>query len=167
MGFEIGDMVVYGIHGVCRLIGAEKRPVDRKQVEYYVLTPIRQEEARFYVPTHNPVAVGKMRKVLTREELTALLQSPQIKEDGWIPNESARKEQYRALITRADCAELICMLRALYTHKQEQHAAGKKLHLCDENFMKDAQRVICSEVSAVMEIPPEAVGEFIRSKIEE
>lgn len=167
MQFQKGDMVVYGIHGVCRIEGIEERTVDRKTVQYYVLVPTHQSDAAFYVPMHNPVAVSKMRSVLTRQELTALLQSEEIKEDSWIPNEAARKDKYRAMITRADCAELIRMLRALHLHKQEQLAAGKKLHLCDENFMKDAERVIRSEVSAVMEIPPEAVGEFLRSEIEE
>lgn len=167
MQFQKEDMVVYGIHGVCKIEGIEERIVDRKTVQYYVLVPVRQGDARFYVPMHNPVAVGKMRSVLTREELTALLRSEEIKEHSWIENEALRKEKYRTMITRADCAELIRMLRALHFHSQAQQAAGKKLHLCDENFMKDAQRVICSEVSAVMEIPPEAVGEFLRSEIEE
>ena len=167
MRFQNGDMVVYGIHGVCRIEGIEERTVDRKTVQYYVLVPTHQSDATFYVPMHNPAAVSKMRSVLTRQELTALLRSGEIKEDSWIENEAARKEKYRAMIIRADCAELIRMLRALHFHSQAQQAAGKKLHLCDENFMKDAQRVIRSEVSAVMEIPPEAVGEFLRREIEE
>lgn len=166
MDFCVGDLVVYGIHGVCRITQTQERTVDRKKVEYFVLVPNQQPDAAFYVPVHNPVAVSKMRKVLTREELTDLLQSGQVKEDSWIANETVRKEKYRCLISRADCAELIRMLRALYMHKQEQLALGKKLHICDENFMKDAERVIRSEVSAVMEIPPEEVGAFIRSKIE-
>lgn len=166
MQVQCGDMVVYGIHGVCRVADIESRMVDRKEVEYYVLIPNDQPEAKFYVPTHNPLAVAKMRKVLTREELVALLESVEVKEDSWIANEAQRKEKYRELISKADCADLIRMLRALYTHKQEQLAAGKKFHQCDENFMKDAQRVIRSEVSVVMGIPPETVDAFIQSKIE-
>lgn len=166
MQVKCGDMVVYGIHGVCRVAYIENRMVDRKEVEYYVLIPNDQPDAKFYVPMHNPLAVAKMRKVLTREELAALLESGKVKEDSWIPNENLRKEKYRELISKADCADLIRMLRALHAHKQEQQAAGKKFHQCDENFMRDAERVIRSEVSAVMDIPPETVGTFIRSKIQ-
>lgn len=162
---QCGDMVVYGIHGVCRVTATECRRVDRKEVEYYVLVPRDQPEAKFYVPMHNPMAVAKMRKVLTREELVALLESPEVREDNWIANEAQRKEKYRELISRADCAELICMLRALHIHRQSQLAAGKKFHQCDENLMKDAERVIRSEVSTVMDIPPQDVGAFILSKI--
>ncbi|MBE6934752.1 MAG: CarD family transcriptional regulator [Ruminococcaceae bacterium] len=165
MKVQCGDMVVYGIHGVCRISDIESRMVDRKEVEYYVLIPQNQPDAKFYVPKHNPLAVAKMRKVMTREELVALLESPEVREDHWIPNEAQRKEKYRELISKADCADLICMLRALHVHRQEQLAAGKKFHQCDENFMKDAERVIRSEVSTVMDISPEDVGTFILSKI--
>ena len=167
MGFQIGDMVVYGIHGVCKIADTEVRIVDRKTVEYFVLVPINQKNAKFYLPMHNPSAVSKIRNILTREQLTALLQSEQIKEDDWILNEAARKEKYRDLITQADCGALIRTLRALEVHKQQQRAEGKKLHICDENFMKDAERVIRLEVAAVMDIPLEQVGDFIRGIIVE
>lgn len=64
-----GDRVVYGIHGVCRVVDVESRVIDRKTMEYYVLEPAGQEDAKFYVPTRNPAAVAKMRKVLTKEEI--------------------------------------------------------------------------------------------------
>ena len=166
MGFEIGDMVVYGIHGVCQVVDIESRVVDRKTVEYYVLSPVGQQDAKFYVPTHNPAAVAKMRKVLTKEEINRLLESEAVKEDNWIPNEAVRKETYRQIISRADCVELIRMIRALYIHKQEQLAAGKKFHQCDEAFMRDAERLIRSELQEVLHIPQEQIGEYIRSKVE-
>lgn len=166
MAFAVGDMVVYGIHGVCRITGLERRVVDRKSIEYFVLEPTNTDVAKFYVPTQNPVAVAKMRKVLTKAALNALLESREIRENNWIADENARKDKYRQLITRADCAELIPMIRALYIHKQQQLSAGKKFHLCDENFLKDAQRLICTEVSQVLGIAPEEVGPYIQSKIE-
>lgn len=54
--------MVYGIHGVCRIVDVESRRVDRKTVEYYVLSPCAQPDARFYVPVHNQAALAKMRK---------------------------------------------------------------------------------------------------------
>lgn len=166
MTFSVGDMVVYGIHGVCRITSLEYRVVDRKSIEYFVLEPTNTAVAKFYVPTQNPVAVAKMRKVMTKEALNGLLDSREIRENNWIADENARKDKYRQLITRADCAELIPMIRALYIHKQQQLSAGKKFHLCDENFLKDAQRLICTEVSQVLGIAPEEVGPYIQSKIE-
>ena len=166
MVVQCGDRVVYGIHGVCQVVDIENRTIDRKPVEYYVLTPVGQQDAKFYVPTHNPAAVAKMRKVLTKAEINQMLESEEVKADSWIPNEAIRKETYRQIISRADCVELIRMIRALYIHKQEQLAAGKKFHQCDEAFMRDAERLIRSELAEVLEIPQEQVADYIRSKVE-
>lgn len=167
MNYQCEDMVVYGIHGVCRITGIEKRIVDRKPIEYYVLEPIKQTDAKFYIPTQNPLAVAKMRKTLTAKDLNEMLESAEVKTDCWIANEIMRKEQYKTVIVRADCVELISMIRSLYLHKQEQLAAGKKFHQCDENFLRDAERVISSEVSCILGIPQDKVGEYIRKKLGE
>ena len=93
MNYKCEDMVVYGIHGVCRIAGIETRVVDRRSVEYYVLEPVKQSDAKFYVPTQNPAAVAKMRKMLTAREFDKLLKSSEVKADSWIANETMRKEQ--------------------------------------------------------------------------
>lgn len=166
MGFQCGDRVVYGIHGVCRIVGTESKTVNRKKTEYFVLRPCNSVDATYYVPMHNEVALAKMRKILTVSELNALLDSGEIHDDCWIGEENQRKEQYRKLIAHADCAELIGMIRSLHLHKQAQAAAGKKLHICDENFLKDAQRLIAGEVSQILGIRPEEVEPYIRERLE-
>ena len=45
---QIGDQVLYGIHGVCRIIGTELRSVDRRKVEYFILEPLSKSDACFY-----------------------------------------------------------------------------------------------------------------------
>ena len=48
--YQPQDKVVYGIHGVCVIVGREVRHVDRKDFEYLVLEPIEQPGACYYVP---------------------------------------------------------------------------------------------------------------------
>lgn len=166
MEFQRGDRVVYGIHGVCRIDDIESKTVDRKIARYYVLHPCAQTDATYYVPVGNAAAVAKMRKLLTAQQLEALLSSDGIRDDCWIEEENLRKEQYRKLIARADCAELIGMIRALHLHRRRQQEAGKKFHICDENFLKDAQRLICGEVSQIVGIAPEEVENYLRERLE-
>ena len=85
--YQIGDQVVYGIHGVCRIVDEEKRVVDRKTVTYLVLEPVRQEGARYLVPTNNAAAMAKLRQMLMPDELTELICSPEVREVGWIREE--------------------------------------------------------------------------------
>ena len=149
---QLGSQVVYGIHGVCSIIDVEIRRMDRKNVEYFVLEPNDQPGTRYYVPTQNQTAVSKLQPLLTRVELESLL----IKEDNcaqsWIAEENVRKQKYRELINSGDRAALIHMIRNLYRHKENQLAAGRKFHISDENFLRDAQKVLSSEFSIVLGI---------------
>ena len=62
--FQVGDRVVYGIHGVCDIKDSETQTMDRKKVTYLVLEPLGQPGSRYMVPTHNAVAMGKLKKML-------------------------------------------------------------------------------------------------------
>ena len=164
---QIGSQVVYGIHGVCTIIEVEARRVDRKKVEYFVLEPNDQPGARFYVPTQNQVALSKLRPLLTREALDALLVSDDTHRECWIPEENLRKQKYRELINGGDRAALISMIRALQQHKESQLAAGRKFHLSDENFLRDAEKMLRSEFSYVLGMSQAEVSAYIKEKIYE
>lgn len=163
--YSLGDYVVYGSHGVCRILELEERLIDRKKLKYYVLEPVEQVGARYLIPVHNEVAVGKLRPVLSREELDALICSQEVRVDAWIPDENLRKQTYRELMNSGDRAAMIRMIGSLYRHKEEQAAAGRKFHMCDDNFLRDAQKLLNSEFAHVLGIEPNAVGDYVQSLI--
>lgn len=161
MVYNKGDQVIYGIHGVCSILDLEIRTVDRKKIEYFVLEPVEQPGSRYFVPTQNQAAVAKLRPILTRQELDALLSSEDADQDAWIADENQRKQHYRELINSGDRAALIAMVRTLHRQRSSQIAAGKKFHLCDENFLKDAEKLLSTEFALVLNIRPNEVGQYI------
>lgn len=167
MEYKCDDRVVYGINGVCRIVGIENLEFNKKTAEYYILESSSLTRITFYVPTQNPTAVAKMRKTHSVKEMNIILDSAEVRADGWIADEAVRKVQYKALIARGQLAELISMNRALNYHKQHQIAAGKKNLQSDEQYMKDAEWLINSEVSYVFDIPIKEVGEYICGKLGE
>ncbi|MGM9589532.1 MAG: CarD family transcriptional regulator [Faecousia sp.] len=163
--YQIGDKVVYGIHGVCSIADTEVKTVDRKEVTYLVLEPQGQPGSRYLVPTHNVAAMGKLKKMLSGEEMDALIRSESVRQDAWIRDESQRKQVYRELISSGDRERLMAMVHTLYRHKSEQHAAGKKVHLCDDNFLRDAEKLLISEISIVMNMEPEEAKKYVRQQL--
>lgn len=129
------------------------------------MKPLEQADASFLVPTQNPAAVSKLRPIMTEQELEVLFLRDIPGDDAWIVDENQRKQRYRELITGGDIAALICMVRAIHYHKEVQAAAGKKLHQCDEYFLRDAERLVSSELSLILHIDPSAVGQYIKEKI--
>ncbi|MBO5323187.1 MAG: hypothetical protein J6A88_03695 [Oscillospiraceae bacterium] len=162
---NIGDHVVYGINGVCLVLEKQSQLRNGQPVEYLVLEPTEQPGARYFVPTGNALAMSKLRPIMTKEELLALLSSDLLKQDVWIPDENQRKQAYRELINGGDRAALIQMICALQRHKQVQFEAGRKFHQSDENFLRDAQKLISAEFSQILGIPAQKVGEYILSAI--
>lgn len=163
--YQIGDCVIYGIHGVCRIVATEEKTVDRKKIAYFVLEPVDQNEARFFVPMHNEAAVSKIRKIMTADEINALLHADEVLADAWISDENQRKLCYRSLIGSGDRTALLRMIRSIHEHKSGLEEKGRKLHICDENFLKDAQKLLRSEFALVLQIPQEEVGNYIVSAI--
>jgi len=165
--YQIGNKVIYGIHGVCVVADLEKRRVDGKQVVYLALEPAGQSGSRFLVPTHNAAAMAKVRPVLSREELEALLSSKAIREDAWIRDEGQRKQLYRELISSCDRQRLAQMICCLYRYRATLSAAGKKFHMCDDNFLRDAEKILAGEIASTLEIPSTEAIKYLRSKLKE
>jgi len=162
---RIGDQVIYGSHGVCRITGMEKQLVNKRFVTYLVLEPTGQTGTRYLVPTDNGAAMTKLRSILTREEMEALLRSDTVREGKWLTDENQRKQLYRELITSGDRVELMRMLCLLYRYRNLRTVAGKKIHLADENFLREAQRLISGEISAVMEMSMEDASTVLRERL--
>ena len=163
--YSAGDCVIYGIHGVCRVVGTEKQMVNRKRTEYLILEPIHQSEARYYVPTANAAAMAKLKQVISREEWEQLLTSDELRQDNWISDENQRKQHYRDLISGGDRVSILKMVAALYRYKEEQMAAGRKFHLSDDNFLRDAEKLLASELSLVMEMPADQARDYLREQL--
>lgn len=164
--YNIGEFVVYGFHGVCQIVALEDRIIDRKNVQYYALEPVQQTGARFLVPTQNQAAVAKMKPVLTKAELDALIASEDVRQDAWIADENLRKQTYRELISSGDRKSLVRMVGSLRRQKEKQLALGRKFHQCDENFLRDGEKLLGSEFSMVLGIAPEQVGQYLMEAID-
>lgn len=164
--FQSGEYVIYGIHGVCRVIGKEKQLVNRKRTEYLVLEPLGQTESRFYLPAASEASMSKLKPVLSAEELNALLTGEEIRSGEWIADENTRKQYYRDLIGSSDRTALLQMVNSLYGYRKAQFAAGKKFHQCDENFLRDAERLLASEISLVLEKTLEEARDYLRTTLD-
>lgn len=163
--YQVGQKIVYGIHGVCCIVDLEEKKIDRKTICYFVLEPIDQPGSRYYVPSENQAALAKIRPLSTKEDLHALLTSP-LSENVWIVDENRRKQHYRELVSSVNLKAMIDMVRCLRLHRRQQMEQGRKFHQCDENFLRDAQRILSTEIAMVMEIPDDQVDTYLQTVFE-
>ena len=163
--YQVGSYVVYGIQGVCRVVGTETQRVNRVKTEYLVLEPLDKHEAKFFMPTGNPSALAKLKPVLTAEEAIQLLESAGDDGGCWIPEENRRKQRYRELTSSGDRWALMQMLSALYRYRQVQLDEGRKFHQCDDNFLRDTERILCLEIALVLNMSVEDARADLRQRM--
>ncbi len=164
--FQVGERVVYGFYGVCTIANFESKRVDRKNVTYLVLEPADHNGSKYYVPVQNPTAMGKLKPMLSAEQMFALLESEKVHTDAWVKEENQRKQLYRELTASADREAIMRTVYTIYRHKDAQSAAGRKCHLCDENFLRDAEKLLVGEISVSLNIPAEQSRALLREKLQ-
>lgn len=165
--FQVNDTVMYGTQGICRIVDITEKDFMGTKKEYYVLKPMSDSSATLFAPTNHEKIAGKMRRILTEEEIYQLIASMPNEETEWIDNENQRKDQYKKVIAGGNHTELIRMIKSLYMHKQEREANGKHLYISDERFFKEAERILYDEFQYVLNIRRDELLPLIFKKIEE
>lgn len=150
--FKVNDVIIYGAQGVCKIVDTEEKTVGGVKKTYYVLKPVGDKGSTIFAPTDNAQVLKKMRRLLTKDEIHKLIDSMGSENAVWIENENERKELYKSILARGDHLELIKMIKAIYAHKKEREAEGKRLHMSDERFFKDAEQILYGEFQYVLEL---------------
>ena len=164
--FKVNDVVVYSSQGVCEITGIEDHKVGGEIKKYFVLKPTNNRGSTFYVPIWNEKAWSKMRKVMSKKDINALIDSMPNQSPIWIANEHERKEAYKKILASGDHAAIISMIQALFFHKKEREAEGKRLHISDEHFMKDAEEILYTEWQYVLNVDKAGLMAYIFERIE-
>lgn len=164
--FREGDLVQYGVNGVCKITQICEENFCGKKEMYYILTPVTRSNNTVYVPLSNEALVGKMRRILQPEEIYAIIDAMPDEKADWIEDSAARKETFRTILKSGDCFRIMKMIKSLYLHKQELLENGKKLHAGDEQLFREAENILCEEFALVLHIQKDEVVPLIAKKLD-
>ena len=161
----VGAHVLYGKTGVCLVQEQKAIKMGRETSLYYVLSPISDGRASVYVPCDNADLVARMRPLLTRAEIDALLSDADEERQPWIEDRNERGALYRAAASDGDRRRLIRVICCLFRKKHERQEMGKRLSLMDESALQDCMRLIDEEFSMVLGIPRSEVMNYILERL--
>ena len=164
--FKIGDYVVHGRNGVCKVVDITHIDIsgaDKNQL-YYTLIPMKSEDSRIFYPVDGNTIV--MRPVLTRQEAENIVSEIKDIEPMWIENDRQREEKYKEAISSCDCEKLICIIKTLHARNSKRMAQGKRITYVDDRYLKEAKRNLHDEFSIALGIDRNQVEEYIREHID-
>ncbi len=164
--FSVGDNIIYGNHGICKIEGIQDMTIDSSTRPYYVLKPVFENGSTIYFPVGNETAEQKMRRILSVDEIYSLIREMPDEDTIWIENENERKESYRNIMAGSDRSALVKLIKTLHLREQDLKSSGRKLYASDEKFLKDAERTLYDEFIFVLDIKREEVIPFITKQIE-
>lgn len=163
--FEEGTYVVYGNKGVCKVesVGTMKGKQMSRDTLYYTLAPVYMSGSRLYTPVTAMKTV--MRKIMTKEEVTKLIEEISSLEQLWIPDEREREKIYKEAVRSCDCRELVRIIKTLYLRKESRLADGKKVTAVDEKYFHMAEEQLYGEMALPLEIDKAEVEAYIADKM--
>ncbi len=162
--FSINDTVMYGTVGVCRVEGVEELTLGRESKPYYVLRPVSSGGSTVYIPLDNDVLLGKVRTLLTAEEINTMLTTSEFAED-WADDSTARAQHYAEIIKSGDRVRIISVMLTLSARRRSLSGTGKKLRISDERALRDCERIISDEFSYILGISPDKVTAYIKDNV--
>jgi len=162
---NVNDVVTYGVNGICRIVEIEEKIIMGESKNYFVLKPLDGGRSTYYVPVDNEELLGKLHKILSEEEINSLIDSIPNEMTIWIENERERKESYKKIISDGNHSDLIRMIKTIYFHKKEREKEGKKLHMSDERFLKEAEKILYGEFGYVLNLSGDELVSYVVKRV--
>jgi CarD family transcriptional regulator len=118
-----------------------------------------------YTPVDNPKV--SIRPLISRKDAEDLIaQIPSIHaETCRAPTLQALALQYQEALHSGSCLTLLRMVMSIYAKKQQAEAQKRRLGMVDERYMKQGERLLHSELAAVLDIPFDEVSSYIAKQL--
>lgn len=166
--FEKSSYIVYDNAGVCLI-----EDIATKKFEYwdnerlcYILRPIGNQSSMVYVPVDNEKLTKKMRRIMSKEEIDAILDNARTKCIIWIDDRRRRTEQFKEILSAKNQQDMLLLASCIYTKKQELASVGKKLGTSDEMILKETERFVNEEFAFSLKLSPGQVAEYIQKRLD-
>ncbi len=147
--FKIGDYIVYGSTGVCRIENISTESVaGNMPTEYYIMTPVFSKSTTVKTPVTNTKVI--MRNTIDEAGAQNIMESAKTLEVKWEDNYRVRNEVFREAAHSCNCEKWLWLMKAIHKKSCELEKTGKKLRQTDEMFLGNAEKLLCGELAMVL-----------------
>jgi CarD family transcriptional regulator len=164
--FEVGDYIIYGINGVCKVDAVGTMDVSGipNDKMYYTLIPLYSKGSKVFTPIDNEKVV--MRPVINKEEARALIDDIRNIETLWVADDKRRDMIFKEAMKKCDCREWVKIIKTLYLRKKLRIAEGKKGIVSDEKYLRQAEENLYGELAIPLEMDKDQVEGYITARVE-
>lgn len=159
--FKIGEFVLYGAEGVCKIVGIEELDLTGETSSYYRLASENDRTSTIFVPIANSILTERIKPLLSEEEIRALLADTSEVEPIFCDSTNLRKSRYHEIVNSADRKRMLALVRELHARRNSIKGTGQRFSITDDHYYKLAQRILFDEFSRVIPISQSEFLDFI------
>ena len=159
--FKIGDTVVYGAQGICKIDSVETKLIGRQKQDYYVLKPIFNQNTSVFVPVDNEALTAKMLSALTKAQINGLAKKVTDIEVIKASDENQKRELYKSTLSSGNRERLVSLIKTVRLERDTRREAGKKLNISDEQTLRKAETLLYNEIAFVCGVEPDEAKNII------
>lgn len=165
--FQVGEHIVYGINGICRVAEVGPSPYDKTDPRiFYLLIPVNNPmRSTIYTPVDNERV--PMRRLMTKEEIETLIAAMPEIETLSVSVEKQRREIYRTVIGELRPEGYVQVIKTVRRRRAELTAARKHFPVTDLEYGRLAKHLLCSECAHVLGLTEDEVDAYITDRIGE
>ncbi|WP_240270807.1 CarD family transcriptional regulator [Paenibacillus timonensis] len=161
--FHEGDLIIYSVHGVCRIDEVCVKSLAGVSKSYYELHPLGNETLKISTPVDNASVL--MQKLMGPEEAKTLIDSFRAPGIPWIDNNNERHHRYAAIVKTGNREEITKVASTLMRKKQGAELNHKKLGNQDNQLLLGIQNILFNEMAIALNMTFEDVVNEVQGKV--
>lgn len=148
--FSVGEYVVHGNDGVCRVEDVAPMTGSGSDRIYYTLVPVYSTGSKLFVPTDSTKVIT--RAVISKNDVKQLMEEWDDIDVLSVENDKKREEIYKEALRSCDCRQWVKLIKTSYQRNQMRMEKGKKATTSDERYLHMAQENLFGEMAIPLEM---------------
>lgn len=147
--FEVGDVMIYSSHGMCRVEDICEKTVNDVTRLYYVLLPLESNyKMTIMIPVDNDkVAMLELLTLTEAEEVMAVFDQPCI---DWPDHPTKRHRQFSDTVNSGDRIKIAEVIQAYLVNEAAAKEDQNRLYDHDKKLLENARRILFRELAACL-----------------
>lgn len=163
--FKVGDLIIYSVHGICKIDNICEKAILGKIKEYYELHPVGDNKLRISIPVDNDKVV--MLEILGEEEAEEILESFSSEGIEWIEYRNDRIKSYGDIVKTGNIKEIARILNTLIRKKRDDQVSGERVNDQDKRLLNSIESILYTELAFSLNIDYETISKKVIKLISE
>ena len=162
---NIGEIVVYRKQGVYEITSIKEQDIGSETKDYYVLSSVYDKNASVYVPVDSEALTSQIQRMLTKEEIDAVIDESKENPMEWIENNARRALFFEEILKSGEIAKILAVLNMFMFRKENVDKKCYRTFARDEKAFAAVQKIITEAFAYPLGISKTEVIPYITERI--